>query len=133
MTKIYWCLTLATLMVVMSSFSCSKPADEVNALRQEDSNVTVDFTNFPSRTIWTLYPENGGTPIRFDSDSLKLNHANVPTNTKYRIHWKLIGVTTDNTYRAKCSNGDIILWEDGLHMYFGREISGTYTFVREKK
>lgn len=132
MTKIYWCLTLAAIVFVMSSFSCSKPAEDVTMMRQETGNVTVDFTNFPARTVWTLYPEAGGAPIRFDSDSMKLYHANVPAG-KYRIHWKLVNVTTDYTYQGKCSNGDKILWENGLHMYYGREITGTYTFVREKK
>src|SRR5687767_3363185 len=102
MTKIYWCLMFATMMVVTSSFTCSKPADEMTMARQEENgNVTVDFTNFPSRTVWTLYPETGSSaPIRFDSDSLKHYQLNVPTNTKYRVHWKLVNVTTDTQYKA---------------------------------
>jgi hypothetical protein len=137
MTKIYWCLTLAAIVVVMSSFSCSKPVEETQAMRQqENGNVTVDFTNFPARTVWTLYPENGGREIRFDSDSMKLYHVNIPTNTKYRVHWKLVNITTDSKFIAKCQYGskqELKLWETGLHMYYGQVIDGTYTFTKERK
>lgn len=139
MTKIYWCLTFAAIWVVMSSFLCTKPNDEIvnrQQIVQGNTNVTVDFTTFPARTTWTLYPESGGKEIRFDSDSMKLYHVNVPTNTKYRVHWSLVKITTDTKSVAKCQYGnkqELELWETGTHMYYGQVIDGTYTFTKERK
>lgn len=131
MTKIYWCLIASLTVLVMSSFECSKQGDDIT----EETNVTVDFTQFPSHTTFILTGADTQGVFKFDSDSAKIFNLTLPAG-EYKMQWKLIGLVADHNYKAKWLNtdqGTVVPWEDGVFTFGNRSIHGTYTFTKERK
>lgn len=125
---------LVALAFALSSFTCSKSSDDITA-RETETNLTVDFREFPARTVFTMYGNEGQGTFRFDSDSLKLYILEVPGGT-YRVYWTLVDITSDAMFKAKWLNsnaGTSVPWESGMYTYENMYIHGSYTFTRVRK
>jgi hypothetical protein len=132
MTKLHWCLLSAALVIMLSSFSCSK---ESTAKENGTEEITVDFRQFPERTILTIYETQGLGMFKFDSDSMKLYTQVVPKGT-YTMEWNLIHITPDQNYKAKWLNtdgGTSVNWEKGVYTYSNKKVHGTYIFTKIRK
>ena len=71
--------------------------------REMESNIIVDFRQFPARTVHTITNDQGLGVFRFDSDSSNYFVQTIPAGT-YHTTWELIGIAENKNYKAKMLN-----------------------------
>lgn len=132
-------LALGLCFITMCSFMCTKSNDDVVMRSQmaQDNNVTIDMSQFPGHTQFTIMDENSHAQWFYDSDSLKTYHSSIPGNTTYTIKWKLMGLSIDKRYKAFIRYHDKSNlnseWESNVYIQKGWKIWGDYTFTKELK
>lgn len=98
----------------------------------ETTQIVVDFTQFPARTIFTARNATTGDSYKFDSDSMKYYTQTISLG-EYNTTWRLVNITEDARYKAKMVNhnqGTVTDWKTTILQISGHQLKGSYTFTR---